>query len=161
MLSKTSESDDAVNFNILRNCTPNIEKQNLREKAHEPALFLCSVDESPLCYSRMHKATACYKITYRWLDLKVTVLSAFGIKISNCLVGENLIVKFLGFPRLGKNASLRIVQRNLLVISLRVLQGRRNRGGAGGTSKFPFCVEISMFKKNLLKNVHCTLEFEI
>ena len=61
-------------------------------------------------------AYACYKITYRWLDLKVTVLSAFGIKISNCLVGENLIVKFLGLPRFGKNASLRIVQRNLLVM---------------------------------------------
>ena len=40
---------NAVNFNILRNCTPNIEKQNLREKAHEPALLLCSVDESPPC----------------------------------------------------------------------------------------------------------------
>ena len=41
---------NAVNFNILRNCTPNIEKQNLRGKSHEPALFLCSVDESPPCF---------------------------------------------------------------------------------------------------------------
>jgi hypothetical protein len=40
---------NAENFNILRNCKPNIEKQNLREKDHEPALFLCSVDKSPHC----------------------------------------------------------------------------------------------------------------
>jgi hypothetical protein len=38
-------NQNAVNFNILRNCKQKIEKQNLREKAHEPALFSYSVDE--------------------------------------------------------------------------------------------------------------------
>jgi hypothetical protein len=50
---------NAVNFNILRNCNPNIEKQNSREKAHEPALLLCSVDESPPRLHQALRATAC------------------------------------------------------------------------------------------------------
>jgi hypothetical protein len=49
---------NAVNFSILRNCKQNIEKQNLREKAHEPALFSLIVDESPLC-SPVHKLAIC------------------------------------------------------------------------------------------------------
>jgi hypothetical protein len=43
---------NAVNLNILINCNNNNNrKAKFAEKAHEPALFLCSVDESPPCFA--------------------------------------------------------------------------------------------------------------
>jgi hypothetical protein len=112
---------NAVNFNILRNCNPNIEKQNSREKAHEPALFLCSVDESPPCFppvvSSIFKHVSC--------EIQCICLKRYFVLLETCEIYSFFVSVFKRW--LEGNLAVAIERVERANLSLEYLRGEENK----------------------------------